>query len=93
MAASTGVLLVMGAVGAGNEWLNGHGDAAVKISVATLGTAVIFAGIERLPGGAPFAVGVATIALVGVLFGSFTPGVPSPASQILTFMGYPTKGK
>ena len=32
--------------------------------------------------------GVATIALVGCLLGSFTPGVPSPARKILSFMGY-----
>jgi hypothetical protein len=86
MAASTGILLTMGAIGAGNEWLHGNADAAVKISVATLGSAVIFAGIEQLPGGRPFAVGVAAIALVGVLVGAVTPGVPSPAQQILDFI-------
>ncbi len=85
MAASTGLLLTMGAIGAGNEWLHGHGDAAVKIGVATLAVSVVFAGIERLPAGRPFAVGVAAIALVGSLVGSFTPGVPSPAVQLLDF--------
>jgi hypothetical protein len=95
MAASTGVLLAVGAIGAGNEFLHGHADAAVKISVATLGTAIVFAGIEQIPGGGrEFAVGLAVIALVGVLVGGFTPGVPSPAVQILDFMGYGTpKGK
>jgi len=56
--------------------------------VATLAAAVIFSGIEKIPAGEPFAVGVAVIALVGVVLGSFTPGVPSPAQQILSFMGY-----
>jgi hypothetical protein len=86
MAASTGILLAMGGIGAGNEWLHGHSDAAVKISVATLAVSVVFAGFEQVPGGQPFAVGVATIALVGVIFGSFTPGVPSPAAQIITYI-------
>lgn len=94
MAASTGILLAMGGIGAGNEWLHGHTDAAVKISVATVAASVVFAGLEQLPGGRPFAVGVATIALIGVLLGNITPGVPSPAVQILEFMGYgSTKGK
>lgn len=86
MAASTGILLAMGGIGAGNEWLHGHGDAAVKISVATLAVSVVFAGIEEVPGAQPFAVGLATIALVGVVFGSFTPGVPSPAAQIIDYI-------
>lgn len=88
MAASTGILLAVGGISAGNEWLHGHADAAVKVTVATLGVSIIFAGIEALPGGQPFAVGVATIALVGVIFAGFTPGVPSPAAQILDFLGY-----
>ncbi len=86
MAASTGILLAVGGIAAGNEWLHDHTDAAVKISVATLGVSVIFAGLEQLPGGRPFAVGVAAIALVGVLLGSVTAGVPSPAQQILDFV-------
>lgn len=88
MAASTGILLTVGALSGGNEWLHGHSDAAAKIGVATLGTAIVFAGIEKIPGAAPFAVGVSVIALITVLFGSITPGVPSPAQQILSFMGY-----
>lgn len=91
MAASTGILLTMGAIGAGNEWLHGHGDAAVKMSVATLAVSVVFAGIEQLPGARPFAVGVAVIGLVSVLLGNVTPGVPSPAAQILDFINQGTK--
>lgn len=83
MAASTAPLAIMGLIGAGNEWLHGHQDAALKIGVATVGAAVIFAGIEQIPGGQPFAVGLAVIALLGVVLGTFTPGVPSPAVQIL----------
>lgn len=91
MAQSTGIILAVGIIGAGNELLHQHAPAALKISVATLGVAVLFAGIEKIPGGAPFAIGVSVIALIGVVFGGVTPGVPSPAAQILAFAGYGTK--
>lgn len=86
MAASTGILLAVGGIAAGNEWLHQRQDAAVKITVATLAASVVFAGLEQLPGGRPFAVGVASIALVSVLLGAVTPGVPSPAQQILDYI-------
>ncbi len=58
MAASTGILVAVGGIGAGNEFLHGHADAAIKISVATIGTAIVFAGIEQIPGGGrEFAIG------------------------------------
>lgn len=88
MAASTGILLTAGAVTFGNEWIHNPKHPNWKIPVATLTISVIFAGIEHIPGAEPFAVGVAAIALIGTLLGSFTPGVPSPAQQILSFMGY-----
>lgn len=88
MAASTGVLLAAGGIGAGNEWLHGHTDTAVKITVGTLLAAVVFAGIEELPAGREFAVGVAVIALISVIIGPVTPGVQSPALQILDALGY-----
>lgn len=86
MAASTGLLLTAGAVTFGNEWIHNPTKPNWKIPVATLAISVIFAGIEQIPGAAPFATGVAAIALVGCLLGSFTPGVPSPASQIVSFI-------
>lgn len=86
MAQSTGVLLTMGAIGAGNEWLHGHADAGVKIAVASLAVSVVFAGLEAIPGAAPFILGVSIIALVGVILGNVTPGVPSPAVQIIDFI-------
>jgi hypothetical protein len=88
MAASTGIVLAVGTIGAGNEWIHGHGEAGLRIGVATLLSAVVFAGIEKLPGGRGFAVAVATVGLVTVLFGSVTPGVPSPAAQIIDALGY-----
>ena len=47
MAASTGILVAVGGIGAGNEFLHGHADAAIKISVATIGTAIV-TGARRL---------------------------------------------
>jgi len=86
MAASTGILLTAGAITFGNEWVHNPRHPNWKIPVATLAISVIFAGIEHIPGAAPFAVGVAAIALAGTLLGSFTPGVPSPASQLISFI-------
>lgn len=92
MAESTGILLAAGAITFGNEWIHSPASPNWRIPVATLAVSVVFAGIEKIPGAAPFAVGVAAIALVGCLLGSFTPGVPSPAQQILGFMGYGSSG-
>lgn len=86
MAASTGILLTAGAITFGNEWVHDPKHPNWRVPVATLAVSVIFAGIEKIPGAAPFAVGVAAIALVGTLLGSFTPGVPSPAVQLISFI-------
>jgi hypothetical protein len=87
MAASTSIMVAVGAIGAGNEWVHGHADAAVKIGIASLASAVVLAGIEAIPGAAPFAIGLAVIALIGVTVGGITPGVPSPAAQLLEILG------
>lgn len=92
MAKSTGILLAAGGITFGNEWVHHPSAPNWRIPVATAALAIIFAGIEKIPGGEPFAVGVAVIALAGTLLGGVTPGVPSPAQQILDFMGYGQKG-
>lgn len=79
MAKSTGIILTAGAITFGNEWI--HHKLNWKIPVATMGAAVIFAGLEKLS--EPAAVGLAFIALVTTIIGGVTPGVPSPAVQIL----------
>lgn len=84
MAKSTGIILAAGAITFGNEWL--HHKVNWKIPVATLGAAVVFAGLEKIS--EPAAVGLAVIALVTTLIGGITPGVPSPAVQILDVLGY-----
>lgn len=87
MAQSTGIILTAGAITFGNEWVHGHVN--WRIPIATAGAAVIFAGMEQIPGAAPFAVGIAVIALIGTLLGGITPGVPSPAVQLLDFINKP----
>lgn len=86
MARSTGIILTAGAItfGLGNEWI--HNKPNWKVPIATLGAAVIFAGLEKVS--EPAAVGIAVIALITTLIGGVTPGVPSPAVQILAAMGY-----
>lgn len=84
MAKSTGIILAAGAITFGNEWI--HHKANWKVPIATMGAAVIFAGLEKVS--EPAAVGLAVIALVTTLIGGVTPGVPSPAIQILQAMGY-----
>jgi hypothetical protein len=86
-------VLTIGAIGAGNEWLHGHGEAGLRIGVASLVSAVALAGVEKIPGGREFALALSLVALVGVIFGSVTPGVPSPAAQILESIGYGSKGQ
>ena len=82
MAASTGIILAAGGITTLNEFL--HHQFNWKVPIATLGAAVVFAGLEKLS--QPAAVGIASIALITVLIGGVTPGIPSPLSQILSFL-------
>lgn len=84
MAQSTGLIVTAGAITFTNEWL--HKQVNWKVPIATAGAALIFAGMEKIPGAQPFAVGIAVIALIGVLVGGVSPNVPSPAVQILDFI-------
>lgn len=72
MAKSTGIILAATAISFGNEWL--QGEINWRIPVAGLGTAVFFAGLEMLSPQA--AVGLATIALITVLFTPFQGNSP-----------------
>lgn len=83
MAVSTGIILVAGGVSAVNEFLHDRSDVAVRMTAATILAGVMFAGIEAIPGLRPFAIGVSVIALISVFVGSVTPGVPSPATQLI----------
>jgi len=86
MAKSTGIVLAAGAITTGNEWI--HHKFNWKVPIATLGAAIIFSGLEKIS--EPAAVGIAAIALITVLVGGVTPGVPSPVAQIVQAMGYKT---
>ncbi len=84
MAASTGIILTAGSISFGNDWIQ-LGKPNWRIAMATLGTALIFAGLERLDEQA--AVGLAAIVMITVLIGGVTPGVKSPAQEVLTLIG------
>lgn len=84
MAQSTGIILTAGVITFGNDWLQ-LGKPNWRIAIATLGTAVVFSGIEKLDEQA--AVGLAAIVMITVLIGGVTPGVKSPAAEVLSLLG------
>ena len=87
MAASTGLILTAGAVTFANEWLQ-LGRPNWRIVVGTLGSALVFSGLEKLDERA--AVGLAAIVIITVLVGGVTPGVKSPAQEVLSLLGQKT---
>jgi hypothetical protein len=87
MAASTGIILTAGVITFGNEWAQ-TGKPNWRVAIASLGTAWLFSGLEKLDEQA--AVGLAAIVMITVLFGGVTPGVKSPAAEVLSLIG-PTR--
>lgn len=86
MAKSTGIVLTAGGIAFANEWLNG-GSVNLRIPVATLGVAVVFAGIEKLDETA--AVGLSIMMLVLALV---TPiNGKAPAQTVVALMQTPNK--
>ena len=83
MAASTGIVLTAGVITFGNEWVQ-TGKPNFRVAVATLGSALVFSGLEKLDERA--AVGLAAIVMVTVLIGGVTPGVKSPAQEVLSLL-------
>lgn len=86
MAASTGLILSAGVITFGNEWIQTK-KPNWRIPMATLGSAAVFAGLERLDERA--AVGLAAIVMITVLIGGVDPHVRSPAQEVLSLL----KGK
>jgi len=84
MSASTGLILTAGAITFGNEWLQG-GGLNFRVAAATLGSALVFAGLEKLDQEA--AVGLATIVIITVLIGGVNPRFKSPAQEVLSLIG------
>jgi hypothetical protein len=68
-----------------NQWLgNGHFNVSILVAggVATL----MLAGLEKVPGAAPLAVGIAWIALITLMFTRLN-GQPSPVDNLNKLTG------
>lgn len=87
MAHSTGPLLVAGAVRVGNDVIVNHKDIDWKMPLGIGVVAAVFAGLESIPGAAPFVTGVAWIAVVTMVFTRVS-GKPSPAENFIKFVGW-----
>jgi hypothetical protein len=87
MARSTGLILTSGAIVIGNEFVQKPGNWATlfRPAAATLGTALVFAGLEKLDEQA--AVGLAAIVMITVLFAGINPAYKSPAAEVLSLLG------
>ena len=87
MASSTGPMLALTVISAGNQWIgNGNPGAAVKAGVAGgLATAAL-ALIEHVPGASPIAAGIAWIALITLIFTNVGGG-QSPVANVRRLTG------
>jgi hypothetical protein len=88
MAASTGIILTAGVIVIGNEFVQQPAatfSTFVRPAVATLGTALVFAGLEKLDQQA--AVGLAAIVMITVLIGGINSKYKSPAAEVLSLIG------
>lgn len=87
MADSTGPMLALTAISAGNQWLgNGNSGAALKVTVAGAVATGALALVEHIPGAAPLAAGIAWIALITLLF-TGVGGGNSPIKNIQKLTG------
>lgn len=86
MAQSTGLILTAGLIVIGNEFVQGAPPASlIRPGIATLGTALVFAGLEKLDEQA--AVGLAVIVMISVLFGGLNPKYKSPFAEVASLLG------
>jgi branched-subunit amino acid ABC-type transport system permease component len=93
VARSTGPLLAAGAISIGNNVVVNHQPFTLWQPLAVGITAVVFGGIEHIPGAEPFVVGAAWIVLVAVLFvpmGKAAPG-KRPATPVESFNNWLNK--
>lgn len=87
MASSTGPMLALTAISAGNQWLgNGNSGAALKVAVAGAIATGGLALVEHIPGFAPIAAGIAWIALITLMFTNVGGG-RSPVANIQRLTG------
>ncbi len=84
MAASTGIILTAGTITFANEWLQG-GKPNWRVAAATLGSALVFSGLEKLD--AEAAVGLAVIVMITVLIGGVNKQYKSPFQEVMSLTG------
>jgi hypothetical protein len=87
VAKSTGIILAAGVLTVGNEFIQKPAGVATlfRPAVAFLGTAWLFAGLEKLDEQA--AVGLAAIVMITVLVGGVNKDYRSPAAEVLSLIG------
>jgi hypothetical protein len=85
MAESTGIMLAVGAISFGNEWLLEHKPPDFKIPLATAIAALVLAGAEHVQ--KDLAVGIAWIALITVIFAPVG-STNSPVTNLLSATGF-----
>ena len=85
MAESTGPMVTVTAISFANQWL-GNGKLEIKILIAGGIATVILAGVEKIPGAAPLAVGIAYVALITLMFTRLN-GQPSPIDNLNKLTG------
>jgi len=87
MAKSTGIICAAGVLTIGNEFVQKPGSFGTlfRPAIAFLGTAWVFAGLEKLDEQA--AVGLAAIVMITVLIGGVNSSYKSPAAEVLSLIG------
>lgn len=80
---SANIILAAGGITFVNYWIQ-KGKPNWRVAVGTLGSVVVFAGLESLS--EPAAVGIASIVLITVLLGEPIKGVRSPAEEVLRLL-------
>lgn len=86
MADSTGPMLAVTGISFFNQWL---GNNRFEISILVGGgiATVMLAGLEKAPGMAPLATGIAWVALITLMFTRIH-GQPSPADNLHKLTGF-----
>jgi hypothetical protein len=85
MAESTGPMLAVTGISFANQWL-GNGDFNISILVAGGIATAMLAGLEKVPGAQPIAVGIAWIAFLTLMFTRLN-GQPSPVDNLKKLTG------
>lgn len=84
MARTTGPIIIMGTITTANAVIVHNQPFSLGIPAATLGAAVVFAGLEKID--ADVAVALAYTALIAVLLTRVNPKVPSPVESFNSWL-------